>query len=213
MWLNIYKKWLWSIIILFVAFLGFGFSVNKVNWLAVLFFIVLMVDFFVFIPMVIISAVVVLVSRRKSGKNKNVIEHLTKNDHLKYGVLDEKTKDFNDWEIISQKKERRDYPTQDISVEASFSIKRRAIEIPPNCDRDFFIANNRRQEAISNGYSIGMWSCLKSYACEFESHRELNRKRFNIIKGMVDPKYQLDTIRIFPGEQSGCKCRISEYIR
>ncbi|MBX9866059.1 MAG: G-protein coupled receptor [Burkholderiales bacterium] len=80
-------------------------------------------------------------------------------------------------------------------------------------DRHLFLANNDREEAISGGYSIGVWCCLKSTECEFESHRTLNRKRFNIIEGMIDPEYNVDSIRIFPGEEYGCKCRISEYVR
>lgn len=80
-------------------------------------------------------------------------------------------------------------------------------------DQFYFLAKHRRQESIDNGYTVAAWSCLKSYNCPHEHHRELNRKRFNIVEGMIDPEFNSDSIRIFPGEQSGCKCRISEFIR
>ncbi len=105
----------------------------------------------------------------------------------------------------------------DITLTCSFTS--RALDLPSEYynlnydDRDMYLNKYYRERAISEGYSIGVWSCLKSFKCIYESHRSLNRKRFNFTKGMIDPEYNQKDIRIFPGEHHGCKCRINEYIR
>lgn len=92
----------------------------------------------------------------------------------------------------------------------TISWEKRTIETPYGYNdprNDVYLNRLYRTEAIESGSTTAEWHCIKSFGCPHESHKKLNRRRFKLIIGMEDP----DNIglKIFPGEQNGCKCKIS----
>lgn len=147
---------------------------------------------------------IILRSINKIRKNKNLLD----------------IKNSNENTTIPNKQDINKFKTDDLDnnsvINIGYSFTTRNINVPysyndPN--HDIWLKEFYRKEDIEKGYTIAEWHCIKSFKCEFESHYKLNRKRFNIINGMPDPDDISGYNKIFPGEQLGCKCKITVVIR